>query len=422
MNSLQNWKRRLVFWFGAFAVGSVASIFALASNFAQDVFQKSLAISPYLPIIITPVGLALSVMLTRLFFPGAQGSGIPQTLAALEITDDDARNKLLSPRITIGKILLSLLGLLSGASIGREGPTVQIGASIMHGLGRLANFPQHDLEKGLILAGGAAGISAAFNTPLAGVVFAIEEMSRSFEHSTSGTILITVIVAGVASLDILGNYAYFGHSSVTLDLGKGWLAIVLCGVAGGVLGGLFSRILIATSNGLPGKLGILMKKNPVAFAALCGVVLAILGIASGSTIYGTGYAEARGILNGTQVTVGYGFFKMAATLVSYLSGIPGGIFSPSISVGAGLGALIATVLPNVPLSAVTILGMVAYFSGVVQAPITAFVIVMEMTDNHNMILPLMSAAFIANAISKRICPSPLYYTLAQRFMPIRSVQ
>jgi H+/Cl- antiporter ClcA len=410
--SFQNWKRRVTFWAGALAVGAAAILFALASEIAQAWFREIFTLSAYLPFIVTPIGFALVVVLTRHLFPGAQGSGIPQTIAALETPDYDSRNAMLSLRIAVGKILLTLLGLLSGASIGREGPTVQIGASIMHSLGRFAHFPKHDLDKGLILAGGAAGIAAAFNTPLAGVVFAIEEMSRSFEQRTSGTILIAVILAGMASLSVLGNYAYFGHTAATLDFGKGWLAVIVCGVLGGLLGGSFSRVLIFAAS----PSAAWMRKRPVLLAAVCGLALASLGAVSGGAIYGTGYAEAKSILEGAQLADGYGFFKMGATIVSYLSGIPGGIFAPSLSVGAGFGALIAKVLPGVPAGAVIILGMVAYFSGVVQTPITAFVIVMEMTDDHGMILPLMAASFIGYAISRIVCPVPLYQALAQPFL------
>lgn len=416
MTSLQIWKRHLVFWAGAVMVGIVAILFAVACNFAQNLFSKFLSASSYLSLIVTPLGFAAAAFLTRRFFPGSQGSGIPQTIAALELSDLDSRGPLLSLRIAMAKILLTVTGLLSGASIGREGPTVQIGASIMHSLRRFAHFSKDELDRGLILAGGAAGIAAAFNTPLAGVVFAIEEMSHSLEQRTSGTMLIAVILAGVVSLAILGNYDYFGDTSVTLGLGMEWTAVAACGIIGGTLGGLFSRILIGVSHGIPGPAGILMKRNPVAFAALCGLMVAALGIISGGAVYGTGYEEAKGILEGTQASDGYGILKILATLISYISGIPGGVFSPSLSAGAGLGALVAQSMPGVQIGAVVILGMVAYFSGVVQAPITAFVIVMEMTDNHAMVLPLMATSFVAYSVSRIVCPTPLYKSLAQGFI------
>lgn len=413
-----NWKRRLVFWFGAICVGLVAILFAVACEQANDLYHKLIAISPYLPLLITPLGFALIVVITRKFFPGSQGSGIPQTIASLDPKENQGiRNQVLSLRVTIGKIMLTIIGIFFGASVGREGPTVQIGASIMHSLGNLARFSRHDLEKGLILAGGAAGVAAAFNTPLAGIVFAIEEMGRSFEEHNSSTILMAVIIAGITSLALLGNYSYFGHTSESLAFGSEWSVVVICGIAGGFLGGAFSRALIEVNKGLPGRMGELMRAKPVAFAAVCGLILALVGLASGNTTYGSGYSEAKSLLNGNAALPGsFGLLKMAATVVSYISGIPGGIMAPTLSAGAGFGANIAHFFTSVPAGATIILGMVAYFAGVTQAPITAFVIVMEMTDNHEMILPLMAAAFIAKACSRLVCPTTLFLTLAQNFV------
>ncbi|MCF8198768.1 MAG: chloride channel protein [Sulfuritalea sp.] len=409
------WARGLVFWGGSIGVGAVAVLFALGAEKADHYHHQLLEYSPYLPLLITPLGLGLVAWITQRFFQGSQGSGIPQTIAALE--NEETRSRVLSLRIVFGKIMLTILGLFSGASIGREGPTVQIGAAIMHSLGRLVPFSRMQTEKGLILAGGAAGVAAAFNTPLAGVVFAIEEMSRSFEHRTSGTILTSVILAGISSMAIIGNYPYFGYTSASLPLDQAWIAVVMCGGIGGLLGGLFSRLMIAMSRGLPGRAGVLARSRPVAFAAACGLVLALIGLASSSTTYGTGYIEAKFILEGSQqLPAEYGILKFLATLVSYASGIPGGIFAPSLAVGAGFGLNLSELMPYAPTGAVVLLAMVGYFSGVVQAPITAFVIVIEMTDNHDMVLPLMATALIASAVSRVVCPRPLYRTLAERFL------
>jgi len=413
-----DWKRRLIFWSGAVCVGLVAILFAVACEKANDLFHKLLAISPYLPLLITPVGLVLIVIITRRFFPGSQGSGIPQAIASLELNEKhEVREQVLSLRVTIGKIILTIIGLVFGASVGREGPTVQIGASIMHYLGNFAHFPKHYMEKGLILAGSAAGVAAAFNTPLAGIVFAIEEMSRSFEKHNSTTILMTVIIAGITSLAVLGNYSYFGHTSASLEFGSEWSVVIICGITGGLFGGAFSRSLIEVNKGLAGRMGAWIRAKPVAFAAVCGLLLALIGLASDNTTYGSGYSEAKSLLNGSAaLPESYGLLKMTATVVSYISGIPGGIMAPTLSAGAGFGANIAHIFTSVPAGAAIILGMVAYFAGVTQAPITAFVIVMEMTDNHEMILPLMAASFIANVCSRLVCPTPLYYTLAQQFI------
>jgi len=415
--SPRQWLRRVGTWAGAVLVALLALGFARAADFAQVLFARMLDGRPLVILALAPAGLALSVWLTRRVFPGAQGSGIPQTIAALHMTDQATIGRVLSLRIAGGKILLTLLGLLSGASIGREGPTVQVGAATMHALGRALRLPRDDLRRSLVLAGGAAGVAAAFNTPLAGVVFAIEELSHSFEARTSGTVLTAVILAGITTLALAGNYTYFGMSPAQLDLGAGWLAVVLCALAGGIAGGVFSAVLVQAAKGLPGHAGRLLGRYPVAFAALCGLALAGLGLASGGTTYGTGYAQARSMVEGaTTMSPLFPVLKLLATIVSYLSGIPGGIFAPSLSIGAGIGQWLAGLIPSAPSGAVVLLGMVGYFSGVVQAPITATVIVMEMTDNQQMTIPLLATSMLAFGISRLICRRPLYGALAKRFL------
>jgi H+/Cl- antiporter ClcA len=337
------------------------------------------------------------------------------------MTDPVAIDRVLSPRIAVGKILLTLLGLLCGASIGREGPTVQVGASAMHLLGRALKLPRMELQRSLVLAGGAAGVAAAFNTPLAGIVFAIEELSHSFEARTSGTVLTAVILAGITTLALAGNYTYFGTSQAELDFGAGWLAVALCALAGGVAGGAFSAALVGAAKGLPGAVGRLVGRYPVAFAALCGLAVAGLGIASAGTTYGTGYAQAREVVEGSaHMSPWFPVLKLLATVASYLSGIPGGIFAPSLAIGAGIGQWVSGLIPSAPSGAVVLLGMVGYFSAVVQAPITATVIVMEMTDNQRMKIPLLATALLAFGISRLVCRRPLYGALARRFLVVMS--
>lgn len=412
------WQIRFALWGGAVLVGLVATLFAGAAEHANGLFVGIVSEHPLAALVISPAGLILVTWLTRRFVPEAKGSGIPQTLAALDHrAKGSLRDSMLSLRVALGKIVLALLGLCSGASIGREGPTVHIGAAIMHSLGRFVKYPPHYMERALILGGGAAGVAAAFNTPLAGVVFAIEEMSRSFEEQASGVMLTAVIFAGMTALVIAGNYTYFGSTAVVFSYGADWIAILVCGTIGGLLGGLFSQGLISGSRLIAPFAG----RRPLLLAGICGLALAVIGLSSGGLSYGTGYIEAERIISeGARIDPWYPLQKMGATLVSYLSGIPGGIFAPSLATGAGLGSDLAALMPGISGTAVVILGMAAYFTGVVQTPITAFVIVMEMTDNHDMLLPLMATAFIANAVSRLVCPTPIYRALASSFLDLRT--
>ncbi|MFC7553679.1 chloride channel protein [Pseudoroseomonas wenyumeiae] len=416
--SPRQWRRRLVFWLGAVLVGVVAVGFAVAAEQAQHLFARMVTGQPLLVLLLAPAALALSLWLTQRFFPGAQGSGIPQVIAALHMQDPTRAGRLLTLRIAAGKVLLLLLGLLGGASIGREGPTVQVGASIMHALGQWQRLPRPELVRVLVLAGGGAGVAAAFNTPLAGLVFAIEELSHSSFKARTGSLTLTaVVIAGLTAIGLVGNYIYFGQSSARLEMGLAWVAAPLCGVLGGLAGGLFSSMLIHVPRLLPGAVKRVALHRPVLFAAGCGLLIALIGLASGGTSYGTGYEQAKLLVEGQPgVPESFAFWKLLATVVSYLSGIPGGIFAPSLSVGAGIGHWLGALLPGAPADAVVLLGMVAYFAGVVQAPITAGVIVLEMTGNHGMAVPLMGTALIGFAASRLACRRPLYATMAQRFM------
>ena len=253
-----------------------------------------------------------------------------------------------------------------------------------------------------MLAGGAAGIAAAFNAPLAGVVFAIEELAGSFDRGLSGTIITTVVICGIVAQSILGNYTYFGASDASLDIiNGGLLPLIVTAVIAGFLGGSFSLMLI--------RISALMRRvvtcNPIWIAG----------------ILGSGYEAAKDIITngqGLAVSDDYGVLKMVATLLTYLSGIPGGIFAPTLSIGAGMGKDIALLFPNHFNDAIVLMAMVAYFSAVVQSPITAFVIVLEMTASasSNMVLPIMLASLIGNACSKIVCRQSLYHALAQRYL------
>ncbi|SDJ15656.1 H+/Cl-antiporter ClcA [Bradyrhizobium sp. Rc2d] len=407
------WQRRAIFLLGGIGVGATAVALAQLADLAQHAFSLLLAKSRYAVLAVTPFGFVLSTYLTIRLFPNAQGSGIPQAIAARHLTDQSARESLVSIRIAIGKVILTLFGLLCGGSVGREGPTVQVGASLMFALGRVS--PRR--QPGLILAGAAAGVAAAFNTPLAGIVFGIEEMSRAFETRTSSLIIAAVIAAGLTSLALAGNYAYFGSSAMSLARGTDWLAVPLCGVAGGLAGGLFSRIVIAMARGFNNPLGRAIKGHPLWFAFACGLAVAICGLVSGDKIYGTGYEQVKTALeHSSPLPQDFGVLKLLATTFAAISGIPGGIFSPSLAVGAGIGSNIASFFHDAPLGAIMLLGMVSYFAGVVQAPITAFVIVTEMTDNHGMVVPLMAAALIAHTTSRMICEEGIYHALAKGFV------
>ena len=411
------WRRRMALWAGAVAVGLVAIAFASLADMAFQLFRGVYGNSPWWSLLLTPACFALLVWLTEGFLRNARGSGIPQVIAATSRGDTAFVERLLSLRVSAAKLVLTVLALGGGASVGREGPTVHVGAGLLYAFGRRLGFVDAREATRFALAGGAAGIAAAFNTPLAGVVFAIEELSNSYEHRFSGVLLGAVLIGGVVSLGIVGDYAYFGRLQASLPLGQAWLGVLLCGLAGGLFGGLFSRLVLVGTQRWPGRIGDWRQRHPVIFAALCGLVLAGLGIATGGHVFGTGYEEARSLLQDeAMVGAEFGAVKFLANLVSYVAGIPGGIFSPALAVGAGIGSNVASFLPSVDPSTLVLLGMCAYLAGVTQAPLTSAVISLELTSNQTMVLPIMAVCLIARAVSALLCPTPLYRSLANRLL------
>jgi H+/Cl- antiporter ClcA len=295
--SYRHWQARLLMWGAAAAVGAAAVAFAKIADVAQWGLKRVIGVEPWAPWVLAPAGFFLIAWLTRRYFRGAEGSGIPQTIFAIRRDSGELGQMFLRPTVVIGRVLLAGAALFCGGSIGREGPTVHVGAVIVNSVGRLMpgrRFPGQ--RHALVLAGGAAGVAAAFNTPLAGVVFAIEELSRSFEERASGTTLTTVILAGVVAIAFTGDYTYFGQPQVSALAAKVTPEVLVVAAACGLGGGLFSLLTLKSTQWLPGPLQRLRREHPARFAGFCGLLVAALGALSGSLTYGTGYDEARSII------------------------------------------------------------------------------------------------------------------------------
>ncbi|SFP47218.1 H+/Cl-antiporter ClcA [Sphingomonas rubra] len=395
-------------------IGLVALAFAAAADRAGEAFAELAARWWWAPLLLTPLGFAAIAAITARVAPMARGSGIPQVMAATR-DPDHAMGGLVSARTVLVKLGLTVGTLLVGASTGREGPTVQVAASIMGYAHRLLSIP---VRASVFVAGGAAGVAAAFNTPLAGVAFAIEELAAAYEQRMTLLVMTAVLIAGMVSLGLSGDYVYFGVMGQTLSVGETLIAAPVAGVVGGLAGAGFSRAVIGVGRASWRPLAR-VRARPALFAGLLGLIVATVGVATGLT-WGTGYDAARGIITGGDVPVWFGAAKFATTLATAVSGMPGGIFAPSLSVGAGLGAMLRDVFPGYPPGAVVLLGMVAYFTGVVRAPLTAVIIIAETTASRGLMMPLLAAALIADMVAQAACKERLYHTLSRGFLPDRA--
>lgn len=410
--ALTRMRRRIATGVGAVLLGLAALAFAKLGDLAQQLFAAVDTAIPYAPLLVSPALFAVVVYTTSRWVPAARGSGIPQVIAAARDPQREGTGPLVSMRTAIAKVGMTLIMLLGGASVGREGPTVQLSAGIMVAVHRLLRVP---VGAGVLIAGGAAGVAAAFNTPLAGVAFAIEELASAYEQKVAVLVMAAVMIAGLVSLGVAGDYVYFGAMGQTLSVHVVLIVTPVAGIVGGASGGLFSRMVLGLAT--PSRSWIArIRTRPVLFAAACGLVVAILGLVSDGATWGTGYAATRQLVEGHGQPLWFGPAKFVAALATTLSGAPGGVFAPSLAVGAGVGNILTLLFPHSPSGAIVLLGMIGYFVGVVRAPLTAVIIISETTASRGLIIPLFATALIADVVGAMVCPERLYHGLAKPFL------
>ncbi|WP_427964944.1 chloride channel protein [Altererythrobacter sp.] len=408
---MQDWHRRLATLVGALLIGLMALVFTYAGDSAQHLFEQLVERYRWAPLVLTPALFVAIVMVTRKLAPETRGSGIPQVIAAAREPDAKGTAPLVSLKAGLAKIALTVAAMFGGASVGREGPTVQLGAAIMVQIHRLFGVR---LTSGVYIAGGAAGVAAAFNTPLAGISFAIEELAVAYEQRIAVLVMGAVMISGLTAQGLAGNYVYFGHVGGHLPITTVLIVAPVAGILGGVLGGLFARLMLAL-RGPGGKWRGALERKPLLVAFICGLVVAVLGIASNGASWGTGYEPTKALLEGGAIDPLFGPAKFVAALATAVSGMPGGIFAPSLAVGAGFGSLLTWPFDADQAGAIVLLGMAGYFVGVVRAPLTAVIILSEATGSTGAILPLFATALIGDWASTMVCRKRLYHALAEDF-------
>ncbi len=418
MNELKDshlWQGRAIFIGFAALSGLTVVAFTWLAEHALDLFFTVQQRHVWMPLIWTPLTAAAIVWVTRRFFAGAAGSGIPQVMAAQhDSVHAHSRPLFVSLKLSVAKIFLTAWGLMGGLSLGREGPSVQIAAGVMHSARHWLPKRSQISDHSLLTAGGAAGIAAAFNTPLGGIMFAIEELSRKPEQRNHSLTVAAIVLAGLMGVSVYGNNSHFGVIHIE-DFG--WHVLfpaILVALSCGVLGGLFSRLLVVSLAGQSGDWFSQQRRaHPVAFAAACGLAVAVIGLVTLGATFGSGYSHTKAALDNTGDTSAlYVLLKFVATWLTTWAGVPAGIFAPALAIGGALGGDIAQLTGYVNAPTLIALGMAAFLAAVTQAPLTAFIIVMEMVDGHALVLSLMTSALLASGVS-RLISAPLYTALAE---------
>lgn len=363
----------------------------------------------------TPALFVLSVELIRRFAPCAAGPGIPQAIFAARHVAERTEERLApltSLRTMAVKIVALYIGLWAGASTGREGPTVHVATCVFIGIILLARrFSGLKIDlRSAVIAGGAAGLAAAFNTPLAGVTFAIEELAGDYFGNFKDYVIMAIIFAAITAKALTGEYTYFGRlpepASIPLT------AVLLIGALGGLLGALFSTALIKGQ----GVFGRLRSVHHYAVPAVMALGLLVVARFSAADVLGPGNAAAQTLVRGEFGAWAWSYpaAKIAATLCTFWSGMAGGIFAPCLAIGAALGADVGRWM-LIPVASCALIGMAAFLSGTIQAPITAFVIIFEMTGHHSMLLPIMLGSLLGFMVARLSGAAHLYQALCGHY-------
>jgi CIC family chloride channel protein len=363
--------------------------------------------------VLIPVGgsLAMGYLLFR-FFPDARGSGVPQTKAALY-----AREGRISIKTIVGKFFCTSATLAAGIPLGREGPSVQVGAGIASVLGRKLGLSPEKV-KALIPVGAAAAIAAAFNTPLAAVLFALEEVVGDLHAPVLGSVVLASATSWAVLRLLLGNQPLFEVPQYQLVNPAEFALYAVLGAAGGLVSAAFTRLLL----GLRRKFLAAPRKTVCFQPVIGGLLVGLIGWFVPQNL-GVGYKYVGDALNGHMVWKVMALLlvlKLVSVAVSYASGNAGGIFGPSLFLGAMLGGLIGTaghaLFPNhVGTSgAYALVGMGTAFAGVVRAPMTSVMMIFEITRDYAVIVPLMISNLVSFFVASRFQKEPIYEVLASQ--------
>jgi H+/Cl- antiporter ClcA len=406
-------------WVASVLVGVTAVLYAKSFIYVEEISTEFLNLYPEAIFIVTPIAFVVSWFVVQFFAPLSAGSGIPQVMAAVEMEGkSDLSKKLLNVKVSIVKVLSSLIMLAGGGAIGREGPTIQVSASIF-------SFMHHSLPEKwekfsaqlMILTGAASGLAAAFNTPLGGIVFAIEELTRIQFSKFRTTLFVAVIISGMTAQAMLGPYLYLGFPKLQVADYSFLLWVILAALISGFLGGLFGNLILT----------IHQWKKTFKTTRQHILVVLVFSLAFASCYYfmnhsiagsGKGVLEDLLFINNKDVSFTLMVSRFLGPILSFGSGGAGGIFAPSLSAGGTVGAFIAYVA-NIATDHTNLLvlaGMVGFLTGVTHSPFTSAILVLEMTDRHSVIFHLMLAGMFAYLATKLVNNKSVYEHLKEGYL------
>jgi CIC family chloride channel protein len=417
LTDIANWFRssEMVAWLIlAVLVGVMSGLGAVAFRWLIKAFQTVFLdwgshvfgfMGHYYIIIIPAIGGLFVGLLVYYFAKEAKGHGVPEVMEAVAL-----RGGRIRPRVALVKIIASSICIGSGGSVGREGPIVQIGSTFGSSIGQWLKLPE-EMVKVMVACGAAGGIAATFNAPIAGVLFALEVILGRVVTRRFGYVVISAVVADFLAQAFLGNVRAFPMPEFGIVSGWEFGFYVVLGILAALVAQVFIWLLYWSEDRFDA-----FKMPGYVKPAIGGLIIGAIGLYS-MDVLGVGYEGITKALSGeitVWVIIAYLAFKVIATSVTLGSGGSGGIFAPSLFMGAMLGTAVGTFFghffPNItaPAGAYGIVGMAAVFAGAARAPFSAILIIFEMTGNYAIILPLMAAVVISTAVSRAIRRETIY--------------
>ncbi len=407
------------YWIAALTVGIFAVGYAKLFAVAEQVSKRLFNANPVLFALIAPVFFIAAWALVHFFAPKARGSGIPQVMTSVELGRGEAKEKYLGLRLSLIKIVSSVCCVIGGGAIGREGPTLQVSASIFHFFGtKFEKYFNFKLSADIwIITGAAAGLSAAFNTPLGGLVYAIEELSRSHLNSLKTPLISAVIISGLASQMLSGPYLYIGLPELLPLNNLAYFYLILISFICGISGSFFGKILYKLSKWVQ---SLKDTRKVILVCVGCSVAISLFALKFDSRVLGSGKDTMVELLfsnnSDKSKLLMLAIGRFVAPVLTYITGVAGGIFAPSLSAGACIGAWLADVFGIYNHNLIVMAGMIAFLTGVTRTPFTAFVLVLEMTNRHSAIFPMMIAAWIASIVAPLVDSHSVYEHIREDYL------
>jgi len=417
-----NLLQAIPFWIGSVITGFFAVMYAQVFAWGEHLMNFIFDWHAWMIFIIAPIGFVLSWWLVKEFAPNAKGSGIPQVMAAVELANPKEHRKirnLLSIKIIFFKILSSVILVIGGGAVGREGPTIQIAGSVFRKVNEyLPEWWPKISKKNMIMTGAAAGLAAAFNTPLGGIVFAVEELSKTHINYFKTALFTAVIIAGLTAQTLAGSYLYLGYPKTNDVSLMVMFPIVLVAATAGILASQLSVAMLKINSWKKNTLKT--DKANVIFLIICALIIASIAYFINREILGSGKEIMERVLFTKDKHEDWyvPILRMLGPALSFTSGGAGGIFAPALTAGASIGSVISGAIHLSPneTNVVILAGMVAFLTGITRAPFTSAIIVLEMTDRHSLIFHLMLAGMVSSIASILVSRHSLYDVLKVNFL------